>query len=245
MTDLQVQRARVLGLPVDLIDEATAVRRLLRLAQARESLVQVVTLNAEMVMRAQADPELADAIGRAGLVIPDGAGIVWALRRQGHRLQRLPGIDLILRLFDRAAQLRCFFLGSDSSVVLAAARNVQHRHRGVQVVGTHHGYFAPEDEASVIERIRAASPQVLLVALGVPRQEKWIARHQRALEVPVCIGVGGTLDVLAGRVRRAPAMLRRVHLEWLYRLYREPWRWRRMQDLPRFVRAVRESEKEP
>lgn len=235
-------RAHVLGLPVDLIDLPGAVARLARAREGGES-VQVVTLNAEMAMEAQGDEELSRAIRRAGLVIPDGAGVVWALRRQGRRVARLPGIDLIGQLFTAHPDLRYFFLGADTSVCEAAAANARARYPGLNVVGTHHGYFAPEDEPAVIRAVRAAAPDVLLVALGVPRQEKWIARHQAALGVPACVGVGGTLDVLAGRVRRAPAVLRRVQLEWLYRLYREPWRWRRMQALPRFVRAVRESEK--
>lgn len=239
---MQAKRAQVLDMPVDLIDFAGALA-LLAEAPDRGARLQVVTLNAEMAMQAQSDAELAAAIKGAGLVIPDGAGVVWALRRQGHQVARLPGIELIQQLFEGHPGLRYYFLGADTSVCRAAARSAQARYPGLQIVGSHHGYFTPEDELQVLEAIRQAGPDVLLVGLGVPRQEKWIARHQDALGVPVCIGVGGTLDVLAGRVKRAPAVMRRAQLEWLYRLYKEPWRWRRMQALPRFVRAVRESER--
>lgn len=201
----------------------------------------IITLNPEMLYQAQREPELLKLIGRADLVTPDGVGIVWACRVMGEPVsERVTGIDLMQKLLERAGEKgwRVFFLGSAPGVAEEAARNAQKSHPGINVVGTHHGYFKPGDEPNIIKIIKSAGPHLLFVALGAPRQEQWIDKYREILGVPVAMGVGGSLDVLAGRVARAPLWMRKIHLEWLGRLVRQPSRWRRMMILPKFAFMV-------
>lgn len=223
---------------VTLPDAAHAILDFVRSGEAR----QVVTLNGAMLARAAADPDLRAIVNRAALVTADGAGVLLAGRILGVRLpERVAGIDLVERVCAEGAarSLRVFLLGAAPGVAAAAADALVKRHRGLSVVGTQHGYFASHDDGAVVSRIREARPEMVLVALGFPRQEQWIAAHLAELPGMVCLGVGGTLDVLAGRTRRAPLWMRRAGLEWLYRLVREPRRWRAAVALPKlFAMAV-------
>lgn len=201
----------------------------------------VVTANAEMVYAALGDESLREVINRAHLVTLDGAGVVWAARFLGYEAkERVTGIDLTLALAALAAkeEWRLFLLGAKPGVAEEAARRLIERFPGLKIVGTHHGYFRPEETEQVLARVRQARPHLLFVALGVPYQERWINRNLNHLEVPVSLGIGGSLDVISGRVARAPRAIIRLNLEWLYRLAKEPWRWRRQLALPRFVLAV-------
>lgn len=231
--------AQVLGLPVDAVDMAGALS-LLRTAIETHRPAQVVTLNAEMAMLGLADPAFRTVVENAGLVVPDGAGVVWALRRGGQPVGRLPGIELTQALLGLAESegWGVYVLGASPEVNAGAVAEIVRRHPRLRLVGARDGYFTAETEDVILSSIRSAAPDILLVALGVPRQEHWIAQHQGALGVSVAIGVGGSLDVLAGKVQRAPVLMQRLNLEWLYRLLKEPWRWRRMMALPRFVGAV-------
>lgn len=201
---------------------------------------QVVTLNAEMLYRAQGDPELRRVMEEADLVVPDGHGVVWAGRRAGYRVpERVTGIDLIHALAEAGRNRWSFYLlGSLPGVAGEAATNLQRQYPGLIVAGTGHGYFERSETPDVVRRIRDAAPDLLLVALGSPGQELFIHRHRHELGAAVAIGVGGSLDVLAGRLRRAPVLFQRLRLEWLYRLLQEPSRWRRVLVLPRFVWMV-------
>lgn len=201
----------------------------------------LITLNPELLYRAQYEKDLLAMINRAHLVTADGVGIVWAARVSGRPVpERVTGIDLMIRLLERAAGKgwRVFFLGSRPGVAEAAARQAIAKFPGLQVAGTHHGYFSDEESNDVIGKIKNASPQLLFVALGSPRQERWIDQHLSRLGDMVCLGVGGSLDVLSGNVRRAPEWLRRLNLEWLGRLVSDPGRWRRMLVLPKFAFIV-------
>lgn len=201
----------------------------------------VITLNPEIAMACQQDTRLQRVLGAADLVVPDGVGILWAARWRGQRLpERVTGIDLAERLAARAAQHghRLFLLGARPGVAEEAAARLARRYPGLVVAGTHGGSPNPCDDAETLARIAGARPDILLVAYGAPAQEWWIARLRTQVGVPVVIGVGGALDLLAGRVPRAPQWMRRVGMEWLYRLLREPWRARRMLALPRFGWAV-------
>lgn len=202
---------------------------------------QVVTLNPEMLFRAQDDAALRDLLNRADLVVPDGHGVVWAGSRLGHSFpERVTGIDLIWALAERGEQegWRVYFIGAEPGVAEAAAAGVRQRFPGLVVAGTGHGYFAAEELDAVIGRIRAAHPDLLLVALGSPKQEFFIWAHRKELTAPVAIGVGGSFDVLSGRLKRAPQVFQRLHLEWLFRAVQEPGRWRRLLVLPRYVLLV-------
>lgn len=202
---------------------------------------QVVTLNPEMVMAARHDAALRQAILSADLVLPDGIGIVWALRLRGERVpQRVTGVDLLEAFAALAVThgFRIFLLGAAPGVAEAAARRLVARHPGLLIVGTHAG--SPDDSAApeILSRIRASDADVVCVAFGVPAQEQWIASHRAQLGAVVALGVGGAFDFIAGRAPRAPRWMRQAGLEWLYRLVRQPWRWRRMLALPRFAVAV-------
>jgi N-acetylglucosaminyldiphosphoundecaprenol N-acetyl-beta-D-mannosaminyltransferase len=235
-----VETVDVLGAPVACLTLAEAARTVagcVREGRPR----QVITLNPEYLYRAQSEPELMEILHRADLVTADGVGIVWAARRAGNPVpERVAGIDLLLRLAAEAGmhRWRVFLLGAAPGVAEAAGRELAARYPGLTVAGTHHGYFRPEEELAVIAKVRQSRADLLFVALGAPRQEIWAARHLEALNVPVVMGVGGSLDVLAGRVRRAPAWLRRLHLEWLGRLLMDPKRWRRQLVLPKFALLV-------
>jgi N-acetylglucosaminyldiphosphoundecaprenol N-acetyl-beta-D-mannosaminyltransferase len=199
----------------------------------------VVTLGTEMVMQAQKDGEFKAILNEVDLVVPDSAGICWACRRAGTPLKgRVPGIDLLQRLAALAPgrNWRLFFLGSAPGVAEEAAAALSEKIPGFFVAGSFHGYF--KDDAEAIERIREAKPDILVAALGSPRQEKWLWNNRERLPVAVAIGVGGSLDVLSGRRRRAPSWMQKTGLEWLHRLLSEPSRCGRMRALPAFVHMV-------
>lgn len=202
----------------------------------------VVTANPEMVMLAKEDQLLGEILERADLVVADGIGVVWASRILGDPVpERIPGIELAEGLLHRAAQegWRVFLLGGAEGVADQAALALLEELPQLQIVGTHHGYFQTGlEEQALITQLKEARPQLLLVALGVPRQEKWLAAHLGSLKVPVAIGVGGSFNVWAGVDQRAPVWMRKIHLEWFYRLVKQPWRIKRMAVLPKFVRTV-------
>jgi N-acetylglucosaminyldiphosphoundecaprenol N-acetyl-beta-D-mannosaminyltransferase len=195
----------------------------------------VVTLNAEMTMQARQDRQLADVIRQADLVIPDGAGIVLYLKARGKSVRRCPGIELAEALLQQAGEHSVFFYGGAPGVAEDAAQTLRSRYPHLNLVGTQDGYLSPEEEPLFLERLRSLSPQIIYVGLGVPRQEHWIAAHRHEVPDAVWIGVGGSFDILGNRKERAPAWLGDNHLEWVYRLYQEPWRWRRMLALPKFA----------
>ena len=231
----------MLGVRVDDVTEAEAAAEVRRLIQSG-GCHQVVTPNAEFVVRARRDPAFLKALNAAALAVPDGAGLLLAGRLLGTPLrQQVTGTDLVVRLAELGAAegYRLFLLGAAEGVAAEAARRLQARFPGLQIAGTYAGSPRPGDEDAIVERIRAASPvHVLLVAYGAPAQDLWIARNLPRLGVGVAIGVGGAFDFVSGRVPRAPAWLRRAGFDWLYRLARQPWRWRRQLALPQFVLAV-------
>jgi N-acetylglucosaminyldiphosphoundecaprenol N-acetyl-beta-D-mannosaminyltransferase len=198
-----------------------------------------VTLNAEMTMAALADPDLAAVIEAAELVIPDGAGVVWALGRQGHRVRRSPGIELAHRLLAHAAAhgWRVALVGASPAVMAALRSKLAVELPGLNLVLATDGYHSPAAWPELEERLLAERPDLVLAALGVPRQETWIHRLA-GRRSGLWMGVGGSFDVWAGTKKRAPVWMRALQIEWLYRLVQEPTRWRRMLALPEFARAV-------
>lgn len=202
---------------------------------------QVVTVNPEFVMRARREPAFLETIHQADLAVPDGVGLILAGRLLGRPFRgRVPGVELVQRLSELAARRgwRLFLLGAAPGVAEEAGRRLQAEYPGLEIAGTYAGSPDPSEDASIVARMRAAAPHVILVAYGAPQQDYWLRRNLPKLEVPVGIGVGGTLDYISGRVPRAPAWMRRLGLEWLYRLFRQPWRWRRMLALPAFAALV-------
>jgi len=238
-----VERINILGLPVDRVDMAGAVARVREFVSANRT-CQIVTLNSEIAMTAQENSELAEVICQADLVVPDGAGIVWASRVLGCSLpERVAGFDLMQELLVCAAghHWPVFFLGAEPGVAEEAAKCAKRGLPGLIVVGTHHGFFDEEEEALVIKEINAPKARLVFVGMGAPRQDFWIARNKRNISEATCIGVGGSFNVLAGKVKRAPDWMGRCGLEWLFRLACQPTRFVRMLALPRFVvRVIRE-----
>ena len=233
-------RVAVLDVMIDSVTMKEAVNKVEDFI-AQKNTHLVVTPNAEIIMMAKQDQELAHIIHNADLVVPDGAGVVWAARYHGDSMpERVAGYDLVQNLLVAAMdkKYRIYMLGGAPGVVDKAKLAAEKRFPGVQIVGTRHGFFTKEEEPEIINTIKKCRPDVLLVALGVPRQEKWIAKYQQELAVPVAIGVGGTFDVMAGVVKRAPLWMQKASLEWLYRLLSEPKRGIRMLALPRFVMRV-------
>ncbi len=199
---------------------------------------QICTVNPEFIMAAQYDDEFMRVLNRATLNIPDGVGVLWAARRMGHRLrERVGGSDLVGHIAARAAVTgwRIFLLGAAAGVAEQAAIRWRSMYPGVNIVGTWAGAPVIEQEAEIIDRITSVAPDILMVAYGAPKQDKWIARNLVSLGVQVAMGIGGSLDFIVGTQKRAPKWMQRVGLEWLYRLIREPWRWRRQSALPKFV----------
>jgi N-acetylglucosaminyldiphosphoundecaprenol N-acetyl-beta-D-mannosaminyltransferase len=200
----------------------------------------VVTINAEMTMQARQNRDLANIIQKADLVVPDGSGVVLYLRSQGESINRCPGIELAERVVQIAAedQKQIFLIGGTPNIVNIVANGWRKKWSNIAIAGMHHGYFDAAIEQQVCEQLQNSQPDLILVGLGVPRQELWIQKYRYLCPNAVWIGVGGSLDVWAGKKNRAPKWMSRNHLEWLYRLYQEPWRWKRMLSLPHFVWCV-------
>jgi len=228
---------RILGVRVDRLSNAEAITRIEALIDAGGP-HQIVTVNPEFVVIAQNDPEFKGVLDAADLALPDGFGLLWAARFKGRPLQeRVTGTDTVEHLASLAARrgFRLFLLGGREGVAKATAAILESKYAGLSIAGTYEGSPAPAEDQIILERIQAARPQILLVAYGAPQQDKWIHRNLPKLGDLVAMGVGGAFDFLSGRVKRAPAWMQNAGLEWLYRLAREPWRWRRILRLPKFV----------
>ena len=231
---------RILGSRIDHLTVEDAVTQI-RLFLASSEPHHVITGNTLMLLEAERDHELRAILESAALVIPESSGLFWASRTLGRPLHEFtPGIDFMLALC-RQAQAgghSVFLLGSAPGVAASAGEELVRLFPALKVAGAFHGYFKPPEEPAVIERIRRAHPGFLFVGMGMPGQEKWIAKNLQALGVPVVMGVGGSFDVLSGKLGRAPGWMRRAGVEWIYRLIQEPWRWRRIAQLPVFAIKV-------
>jgi N-acetylglucosaminyldiphosphoundecaprenol N-acetyl-beta-D-mannosaminyltransferase len=231
------QRVRMFGIPVDALDMKTAVSRIEQFIRERRP-HQVVTSDSSAIARAQQDAELREILQTADLVTPDGMGVVWMGRILGLGIgERLSGVDLVGQICALAVErgYSVYLLGAREGVAEEAARTLKKSFPGLRIAGAWHGYFSSEEEPEVIARIKQCKPDILLVAFGIPKQEKWIRRHLEDLAVPVAIGVGGSLDVISGRVKRAPAWVQKAGLEWLYRTAQHPARLPRLAAVARFV----------
>lgn len=230
-----MSRTDVLGVGFDNVTMAEAVERALALIDAREGRY-VVTPNPEIVMLAKKNPALKEALAGADIVLPDGAGIVKGAAILGRPMkEKVPGIDfacgVMARLAERGGSVYLF--GAKPGVAEAAAETLGTKFPGLVISGTSDGYFS--DDGPIIEKIKDAAPDLLLVCLGAPKQELWMAKMSGKLPVGLMVGLGGSLDVFAGTVKRAPVAWQKLDLEWLYRLLKEPRRIGRMMKLPLFV----------
>ena len=235
----------ILGVKIDSITMEAACARVLEFLE-EDKVHAVYTPNAEILMVAQRDPELMSILNRGEMVVPDGAGVVLASKLLKRKFpQKVSGIDLVKRLFACGDDLPSYFLlGAKPGVAELARDNLTTQYQVLKIAGVHNGYFSADEEISIIEKINNSGANILLVALGAPKQEKWIDAHRDLLKPKVCIGVGGSFDVFAGKAKLAPEFIRKAGFEWLYRLCKEPRRFKRMLDLPRFIFKVVTSGKQ-
>lgn len=229
-------RVEILGIGVDPVTMPEALSRI-------ESFIErgipkiVVTADASGIVAAQSDQQFRNILEKADLVTPDSIGVVWASRKVGAPIvERVSGVDLVEELckLSAAKNYSLYFLGAAPGVAEKAAEASRLKYPGVNIVGTHDGYFSLADENSVVAQIRNLKPDVLFVAMGIPKQEKFIARYLYEIAATVSIGVGGSFDVLSGMVKRAPTFVQRMRVEWLWRLIMNPNKWRKVMALPKF-----------
>lgn len=224
----------VLNLPVHLLDNYTTW---LKERIDQKIGTHVVTLNAEMAMLAEQESLVAQIIRSAELVIPDGAGVILYLKLRGYQQSRCPGIELaeslLTQLGQEGKQSPIVFFGGQPGVTEQAAQTWRAKIPQISIL-SNHGYLNEIEQEQWQQTLKEIQPKLILVGLGVPRQEYWIRQNRSLCPHATWIGVGGSFDIWSGTKTRAPRWLRDNHLEWLYRLYQEPWRWRRMLVLPQF-----------
>ena len=235
----------ILGVRFSNFSRTEAIELIEQFIRDRQVTHSIFLANAHTLNMAAEDLSYRAVLNSASRVFADGTGARWAARLRGVRLRdNLVGTDLIPKLFQATAGrgYRYFLLGADADTIKRAARECASRYPGWELAGFHHGYFGVEGTAEVIDQINAVRPDLLLVAMGNPRQECWIHAHQAQLRVPVCVGVGGLFDHWAGNLKRAPAWVRANGFEWFQILIQQPHKWRRyILGNPKFlVRIVRE-----
>jgi len=228
--------AKILDVPIDIITMPEAISRIEQAVEQKKKL-QVITINPEMIMLSGENEEFREIVNNAGLIIPDGSGVILGLRKQGINIPKLAGIELTENCL-RKLNANFFLFGGQEETIKSAYENLKKIISSGNISGYRHGFFKEEDEEEIIAEINRLKVDILFVGLGVPKQEKWIFKNMAKINASVFIGVGGSFDVFSGKIKRAPKLMQKLHLEWLYRLYLEPWRWRRMMALPRYVLAL-------
>jgi N-acetylglucosaminyldiphosphoundecaprenol N-acetyl-beta-D-mannosaminyltransferase len=229
----------IFGIPFSKMSMDETVRYLTTaIEEGRQT--HVITANPIMIMAALDNPAFANIMNRADLIVPDGAGVVWAAKYAGSPVaERVTGFDLMHRLLEQGEKRRwrAYLLGTSQEIIEAAAEKLQLQYPQVKIVGYRNGFFGPDDDAEIVNEIRELEPHLLFVARGMEK-EAWNIQFKQELGVPFIMGVGGSFDVVSGKLKRAPMMFQRLRLEWLYRLLQEPTRYKRMLALPKFVVKV-------
>lgn len=241
----QLQTVPIYGIPFSKMSMQETVDYLTAAIEERRQ-THVITANPIMVMAAVDNPEYAKMMKRADLIVPDGAGVVWAAKYSGQPVaERVTGIELLQGLMEQGEKRKwtAYLLGTTQEIIETAAEKLQLQYPQVRIVGCRDGFFGPEQDEEVVEAIRRAAPDLLFVARGADNQEPWIVQHKERLGVPLIMGVGGSFDVISGKLKRAPVLFQKLRLEWLYRLLQEPKRYKRMLALPKFVvKVLRDKE---
>ena len=236
-----IEPIKILGVPVHPMTMKQSVDSLEQRMLAGEQTF-VVTANAEIIMMCQEDAAYNSIISqKAELVLPDGAGAVWAGRHLGYKVpERVAGFDLYNQLLALSAKkgYKAYFFGGSPGIAEAAKAKSEEMYPGVKIVGCHNGYFTDADVPAIIEAINQSGAEMLFVALGAPKQERWILAHREELKPRILMGIGGSFDVLAGKMERAPKWMQDASLEWAFRLYKQPSRFMRMLALPKFALKV-------
>ncbi|MBM7566625.1 WecB/TagA/CpsF family glycosyltransferase [Paenibacillus sacheonensis] len=243
---------KILGVPFSRLTLSDTVKLLQgklegeRAEGAQRGLFHLITANPEIVMAANQQPRLREIVDAADLITPDGIGVVLAAKWQGtHIPERVTGYDLLIGLFEGAAVrgFSLYVVGADEETNAKAVDIIKDKYAGVNVVGRHNGYFKGNQETALVADIGRKQPDLLIVALGAPNAEKFIYKHKNSLNAKVAFGVGGSLDVIAGKVKRAPVIWQKLNVEWLYRLLKQPSRWRRQLVLPKFALTILTTKK--
>lgn len=226
----------ILGINFDVIDLGDCAQKLID-AIDNDKKIFVVTPNPEIVMLAQNDNEFKNVLDSADIVIPDGIGIVLASKLNKIKIKkRVAGYDLVQKFFSMSKNYKIYFLGSTSEIIQLAQQNMSKKFPNINIVGVHNGFF--DDDTEIIEQINSLKPDVLLVGMGAPKQEKWIFKYKDQINAKIFIGVGGSFDVMSGKIKRAPVIFQKLGLEWFHRLIKQPKRFFRMLALPKFLFAV-------
>lgn len=233
-------KVEILNIFLDKVDYDDALDRVRDFLKAKETKI-IVTPNAEIIMDAQKDSNYREIINSADMVLPDGIGVVLAAKILGNPLKtRTTGFDMMIKILQDANKNHnsIYLLGGKPGVADKAADKIKTKYPSVDIVGTSHGYFSELEEENIVKKINRASPDFLFVAMGAPKQEFFMAKHKKRLGCKVAMGVGGSLDVISGNVKRAPVFMQKAGLEWLYRLIKQPSRIKRIGALPKFLIKV-------
>ena len=235
-----MKKTNILGVNVDNVTYNEAVEKIMKMLNEPGNHT-VFTPNSEIILMAYKDEEFCSILNSADLLTADGIGVVYASRIVGNPVpERVAGFDMACGVIEEIAQSghRLFLFGGKPGVADTAAENLKTDFPLLNIVGTRDGYFTPEDTDSIIDEINSKAPDLVLVCLGAPKQENWIFENRDKLNCRVMMGVGGTVDVLAGTVERAPEIWCDLGFEWLYRLIKQPSRFFRMMALPKFALTV-------
>jgi N-acetylglucosaminyldiphosphoundecaprenol N-acetyl-beta-D-mannosaminyltransferase len=226
----QHKTVNLFGIPVEAMTMSQTLDLVDEVIDSRQSL-QIGVVNAAKVVNMDKDVELRDAVLSSDIILADGAAVVWASKLLGSPLpERVAGIDIMFGMFERGSEKghRVFCLGATEEVSQTVADNMARDYPGLVLAGRHHGYFSDDEAQAIADQIRDSKADILLVAMTSPKKERFLAKWMAHMEVPVCHGVGGSFDVYAGKVERAPESWQKLGLEWLYRVKQEPGRlWKR------------------
>lgn len=231
------RRPLLWGVPIDNVSLNYALARVSSWATHNEGFQMIVTPDALALLLSRQNTPYRKIVQSAGLVLPDGVGLIWALKFLGTPVQaRLAGVEFMEHLCRQASSEDCpvYFLGGKKGVAVKASQKMRERYPGLRVVGAQHGYYSCEEEGRILDDIKVSGAKIIFVGFGVPNQEIWMSKHLPELGI-VGMGIGGSMDVLSGGLKRAPRTWQRVGLEWFYRVLQEPWRFKRAIKLPVFV----------
>lgn len=235
-----MDKVNILGVNVDMVTISQAADMIMGFFN-EDKFHSVFTPNSEIIMRAYKDEEFCKLLNSASLLTADGIGVVYASKILKKPIsERAAGYDIACQVLEKMnyTDIKLFLFGGKPGVAEEAKANLLKKYPELKIVGTRDGYFKDEDEAGIVNEINASGADIVFVCLGAPKQEQWIDRHKYELNVKVAMGIGGSLDVFAGRVERAPEFFCKTGLEWFYRLCKEPWRAGRMMELPKFAATV-------
>ena len=233
-------KVNILGVMIDKIGIEEAVEHIVKMLESHHTNT-VFTPNSEIILNAYKDKEFCDILNSADMLTADGIGVVYASKIVGNPIrERAAGYDIACGVLDKISETghRLYLLGGKPGTAEKAKRNLERKYPFIQIVGTHDGYFSDGEADEIISDINRVNTDIVFVCLGAPKQEIWIYENKDKLTARVLMGVGGSIDVFAGEVERAPDVWCKLGLEWLYRLIKEPWRFKRMLALPKFAFTV-------